>query len=82
MANECLAKGDYVIHARNLVDVFMRIPVLYDDECEAESNILRKKKVTDEIGDRAFNLYPNPNNGIMTLDYDLVTDSESNHETI
>ncbi|MES2515382.1 MAG: T9SS type A sorting domain-containing protein [Bacteroidota bacterium] len=71
MANECLAKGDYVTHARNLVDVFMHTPVLYDDECEAESNNSRKKQITIPLTQTVFNLFPNPNNGTMQLDYNL-----------
>ncbi len=77
MANECLAKGNYVCCSRNLVDVFTHAIILYDDECEIEGNVSRKKQITHDSVIRAFNLYPNPNNGIMTLDYDLITDSEA-----
>ena len=77
MANECVVKGDYVTHARNLVDVFTSITILYDDECETEANASRKKKITSDIVTRAFNLYPNPNNGVMQLDYKLGNDSEA-----
>lgn len=77
MANECAAKGDYVTHARNLVDVFTHSIILYDDECEAEANASRKKKITADVVNRYFNLYPNPNNGIMILDYDLGYDTEA-----
>lgn len=44
MANECVVKGDYVTHARNLVDVFAHSSILFTDECEAEANASRKKK--------------------------------------
>lgn len=77
MANECLAKGDYVTHARNLVDVFTHNSILYQDECEAEANASRKKKINNNVVNRTFNLYPNPNNGMMTLDYDLGYDTEA-----
>jgi hypothetical protein len=71
MANECLVKGDYVTHARNLVDVFTHTTILYDDECEAEASASRKKKTTDVVAQTSFNLFPNPNNGSMQLDYKL-----------
>ena len=72
MANECVVKGDYVTHARNLVDVFAHTTILYDDECEAEANISRKKKIEDVVNNNTlFNLFPNPNNGTMQLDYKL-----------
>lgn len=72
MANECLVKGDYVTHARNLVDVFTHSIILYEDECEAEANASRKKKPEAIVNNNAlFNLFPNPNNGTMQLDYKL-----------
>lgn len=72
MANECLVKGDYVTYARNLVDVFTHSIILYEDECEAEANASRKKKPEAIVNNNTlFNLYPNPNNGIMQLDYKL-----------
>jgi hypothetical protein len=72
IANECLAKGDYVTYARNLVDVFTHTTILYEDECLAEANASRKKKFTsDVIAQTSFNLFPNPNNGTMQLDYKL-----------
>jgi hypothetical protein len=72
MANECLAKGDYVTHARNLVDVFTHTTILYEDECEAEANASRKKKPENIVNNNTlFNLFPNPNNGTMQLDYKL-----------
>jgi hypothetical protein len=72
MANECEVKGDYVTHARNLVDVFTHATILYDDECETEANASRKKKPEVIVNNNAlFNLFPNPNNGTMQLDYKL-----------
>lgn len=72
MANECEVKGDYVTHARNLVDVFTHTTILYNDECETEANASRKKKITtDAVAQTSFNLFPNPNNGTMQLDYKL-----------
>jgi hypothetical protein len=80
MANECVVKGDYVTHARNLVGVFTHTTILYDDECETEANASRMKKpvtLSGVEGQTTFNLFPNPNNGTMQLDYDLGNDSEA-----
>ena len=74
MANECEVKGDYVTHARNLVDVFTHTTILYDDDCLAEANASRKIKpvtLSGVEGQTSFNLFPNPNNGTMQLDYKL-----------
>ena len=72
MANECLAKGDYVTHARNLVDVFTRTTILYEDECLTEANASRKRKPEAIVNNNTlFNMFPNPNNGTMQLDYKL-----------
>lgn len=72
MANECTVKGAYVAQSRNLVDVFTHINAQYDDNCDAQSNASRKAKVTGTSSQTAFNLFPNPNNGTMQLEYDLA----------
>lgn len=73
MANECLVKGAYVAQSRNLVDIIMNQAITYDDNCDTEANASRKAKTeTSTIASKtSFNLYPNPNNGAMQMDYDL-----------
>ena len=72
-ANECVIKGYYVVQARNIINIITNQIINYNDDCEAEANAQRKAKVqTSGISNRSsFNLFPNPNNGIMQLDYYL-----------
>ncbi len=73
MANECPAKGAYVSSSRNLVNAILRTVIMYDDNCDAEADASRKAKpkVDEVVNATSFNLFPNPNNGIMQLDYNL-----------
>jgi hypothetical protein len=73
MANECIVKGYYVVQSRNIVDIITNQAISYDDNCEAEANASRKAQIekTSEASYSEFNLFPNPNNGSMQLDYDL-----------
>jgi hypothetical protein len=75
MANECPAKGTYVSSSRNLVNVILQTVIIYEDNCDAEANASRKAKPKENgvANPTSFNLYPNPNNGIMQLDYNLGT---------
>ncbi len=79
MANECPAKGAYVSSSRNLVNAILRTVIMYDDNCDAEADASRKAKpkVDEAINATSFNLFPNPNNGTMTLDYNLGNDGEA-----
>ena len=82
MANECPAKGTYVSSSRNLVNVILRTVVVYNDNCDEEANASRKAKpkVNEAVNPTSFNLFPNPNNGTMVLDYNLgnYTDAKVN----
>jgi len=77
MANECIVKGYYVVQARNLLHIITHRITEYEDLCEAEVNAMRRTKgKTEETENNihtSFNLFPNPNNGNMVLDYDLGT---------
>lgn len=79
MANECPAKGAYVSGSRNLVNAMLRTVIMYDDNCDAEADASRKAKpkVEEVVSAPSFKLFPNPNNGIMNLDYNLGNDSEA-----
>ena len=72
-ANECVIKGYYVIQARNIINIITNQVVEYNDDCEAEASSQRKAKVqaTGISNTSTFNLFPNPNNGKMQLDYNL-----------
>lgn len=77
MANECIVKGYYVVQTRNLLNIITHQITEYEDLCEAEANAMRRTKgKTEETENNihtSFNLFPNPNNGNMVLDYDLGT---------
>jgi hypothetical protein len=77
MASECVIKGYYVVQARNLVDIISSQAIIYDDNCELEVNNSRKAKTIISSSNSFFNLFPNPNNGIMQLDYDLGNNSDA-----
>ena len=59
--------------SRNLVNAILRTVIMYDDNCDAEADASRKKNPVTLESERQtlFNLYPNPNNGEMQLDYNL-----------
>ncbi len=74
MASECIEKGYYVVQCRSLVNILQNTVMNFTDNCEQEANASRRIKQKNETGSSAntnFNLYPNPNNGTMILDYDL-----------
>jgi hypothetical protein len=73
MANECLVKGAYVAQSRNILDIISNQALTYDDNCDVEANASRKAKpeTSTIVTKTSFNLFPNPNNGSMQLDYDL-----------
>jgi hypothetical protein len=60
---------------RNLVNIIKNSVFNFIDNCEQEANASRRKKPVTLSGVEGqktnFYLYPNPNNGAMTLDYDL-----------
>jgi hypothetical protein len=72
-ANECVIKGYYVIQARNIINIITNQVIEYNDDCEAQASSQRKAKVqaTGISNTSTFNLFPNPNNGTMQLDYNL-----------
>ncbi len=60
--------------SRNLVNVILRTVIIYEDNCDAEADASRKKNpvtLSGVEGQTSFNLFPNPNNGVMQLDYNL-----------
>ncbi|MES2515380.1 MAG: T9SS type A sorting domain-containing protein [Bacteroidota bacterium] len=73
-ANECIVKGYYVVQARNIINIISNLIMEYTDDCEAEANAQRKSKATTNAisNNMSFVILPNPNNGEMTLVYDLV----------
>jgi hypothetical protein len=72
-ANECVIKGYYVVQARNIINIITNQIINYNDDCELEANARRKAKVqaSGVSSTSSFNLFPNPNNGLMQLDYNL-----------
>jgi hypothetical protein len=81
MASECIEKGYYVVQCRNLVNAIQNTVINYTDNCEQEANASRRQKPVTLSGAEGqktnFYIYPNPNNGNMILEYDLVTYSNA-----
>lgn len=83
MANECAVKGWYVVQSRNIIAAITNQIGTYDDGCEedAKSSVSRmanseKSPIVIEPK-RSFTLFPNPNNGSMTMIYDLGKDTNA-----
>ncbi len=82
MANECEVKGWYVAQSRSILNAISDTLINYADNCEdtkANARIANEEeKSTSTIEPkRLFNLFPNPNNGNMTLTYVLGKDEEA-----
>lgn len=78
MANECLVKGYYVAQSRNMFNVITGGMNTYLDNCETDAVASRKaKSIQGMVTNTSFLLFPNPNNGVMELSYDLGNDSEA-----
>ena len=70
IANQCpLDGGNAVIQARNLMMLIADAYLSFGDPCSNPSRIRESENSLD--GNSKFKLYPNPNNGNMTLEYDL-----------
>ena len=84
MANECEVKGWYVAEARSILNSISGTLNNYADNCEDTkasarmTNNEEEKPTTLIEPKRSFTLFPNPNNGSMTLTYDLGKDTEAN----
>lgn len=81
MANECEVKGWYVAQSRSILNTISGTLINYADNCEDTKATARmaneEEKSTSTIEPkRSFNLFPNPNNGNMTLTYDFGKDTE------
>jgi hypothetical protein len=81
MANECEVKGWYVAQSRSILNTISGTLINYADNCEDTKANTRmaneEEKPTSSIEPkRSFNLFPNPNNGSMTMTYDLGKDTE------
>jgi hypothetical protein len=83
-ANECIIKGYYVVQARNIINSITNQIINYNDDCETEANAQRKAKAqTNSIAKQlSFVILPNPNNGEMTLVYDLVSYAKAEFEIL
>ena len=74
IAQQCpVTGGSAVYEARTLLSIFADSVVDFPDYCPAIGakliNRIPAKQQSDNV--KTFNLYPNPNNGSMTLEYDL-----------
>ena len=83
MANECEVKGWYVSQARNIVAIITGKVADYEDNCEENkvgSRLANEEESKPSIPEpkRSFTLFPNPNNGSMTMVYDLGEESNGN----
>jgi hypothetical protein len=83
-ANECIIKGYYVVQARNIINIITNQIVNYNDDCEAEANAQRKAKANSNgiAKQLSFAILPNPNNGEMTLVYDLGSYAKASFELL
>lgn len=83
MANECAVKGWYVVQSRNIIASITKQVGTYDDGCEEETKPSGSRMVNSEESPiviehkRSFTLFPNPNNGSMTMIYDLGKDTNA-----
>jgi hypothetical protein len=82
IAKECTVKGWYVVQARNIMNVISGQLLYYDDNCDDTKVSSRmanaeETKVPVTEPKRSFTLFPNPNNGNMTMIYDLGKDSNA-----
>ncbi|MGQ0828762.1 MAG: T9SS type A sorting domain-containing protein [Bacteroidota bacterium] len=74
IAGQCPIKaGHSVYQSRNMLMTILNEAIEFTDNCDenydrADETIL---DVLDNIKNRTFKLYPNPNNGVMILDYSL-----------
>jgi hypothetical protein len=76
MASQCVLAGDYVVQARCLLNVIFGYVLDFDDVCVSTSRmaLADSDPLPAEPQHLAhFNLYPNPNNGTMQLDYELTS---------
>lgn len=76
MASQCVLAGDYVVQARCLLNVIFGYVLDFDDVCVSTSRmaLAESDPLPAEPQHLAhFNLYPNPNNGTMQLDYELTS---------
>jgi hypothetical protein len=74
LANKCPDwDGVGVYEARAILSRFDPPGTEYSDSCNTrdEHSVHRKTKTTQTVSQPAFSLYPNPNNGNFTLEYDL-----------
>ncbi|MBC7694886.1 MAG: T9SS type A sorting domain-containing protein [Burkholderiales bacterium] len=83
MANECVVKGWYVTQSRNILNAISGYLRDYADNCEntkVSSRMANETKILATVIDpkRSFTLFPNPNNGNMTMIYDLGKDTKAN----
>jgi hypothetical protein len=81
IANQCIHKGgNTVAYARALLNAIYNHPFDYDDDCSEYKPNLRIAQNTKnfESNGNEVHLYPNPNNGIFTLNYQIkdVADAE------
>ena len=81
MANECEVKGWYVAEARSILNTVSGTLINYADNCEdtkANARMAYEEEKPASIIEpkHSFNLYPNPNNGNMSMTYDLGKDIE------
>lgn len=81
MANECPVKGWYVSQSRSILNAINGNIVEYTNECgeiKSGSRMASEENIASiKVIPTMFNLYPNPNNGFMTMYYDLGNDKDA-----
>ncbi|MCC6183008.1 MAG: T9SS type A sorting domain-containing protein [Bacteroidia bacterium] len=80
IANSCFDKyGSVITQARVLMNNVSNTLIEFEENCKPEFN-QRKKQISNSVASNVnVKLYPNPNKGLMQLDYDL---GNSQHATI
>jgi len=72
LANKCPDwDGNGVYQARALLALFDPPSAVYPNNCNSNLHVQHKPDKRNEIFEPIFDLYPNPNNGSFTLDYQL-----------
>jgi len=81
LANKCPDwDGDAVYEARALLSMYDTAGTVYSDSCHSGGGHrpIKNNSTETSLSTATFNLYPNPNNGNFTLQYDLGTNSSGN----
>jgi hypothetical protein len=81
VAVQCpLTGGSIVWRARALLNSYYKTILTYADACTGAagngSRLASTASIESPSNNQAVNVYPNPTNGKMTMDYDLISDAQ------